>query len=319
MKPYKEHIMEPLISFKKVIKRFKNATVLKDISFDVLEGEIFGLIGASGAGKTTLLRCLIGFYEVSEGNILFKNENITKNLKEIRRIFGFTTQDNCFYEELTCKENLKYFGKLYRVPNETIKTNTERLLKMVELWDARDQIASNISGGMQRRLDLACSLIHNPQILILDEPTTGLDPMLRKEMWKLIEKINSMGITIIISSHLLEEMEQICTKVAMIKDGKILVKGTPDELKSLYSKNEEIHLETYPGDYKKIVDRAIKIGIPISYVRQEGHKVVLYVSKAERALHEIIHILEDMNESLLDIDVNKPSLNEVFEAFTNRK
>ena len=97
------------------------------------------------------------------------------------------------------------------------------------------------------------------------------------------------------------------------------MKGTPDELKSLYSKNEEIHLETYPGDYKKIVDRAIKIGIPISYVRQEGHKVVLYVSKAERALHEIIHILEDMNESLLDIDVNKPSLNEVFEAFTNRK
>jgi len=293
--------------------------VLKGINFNIYQGELFGLIGKSGAGKTTLLRSLIGFYKVDSGKILYKGKEVTHNLKEIKQLFGFGTQDNCFYQELTCAENMRYFGKLYRLPKKRIEQNIERLLKLVGLWEFKNQIANEMSGGMQRRLDLACALIHDPKILILDEPTTGLDPTLRRSMWELIERINLLGITIIISSHLLEEIEQICTKVAMIKSGRILVTGSPDQLKELYSKNEEIHLETFPGRYNIIIATLIKQGAKISYTRQEGHKIVLYVPQAEKALHQILHVLEELNESLLDVDVNKPSLSEVFEAFTGGK
>lgn len=312
-------IKRTLISFRNVHKNFGDRTVIKDVSFDIKQGEIFGLIGVSGAGKTTLLRCLIGFFKVDSGKILYDNMDISKNLGVIRKIFGFATQDNCFYQELTVRENMKYFGKMYKLSAEKIKSNTEKLLKLVHIWDSRDMIAKDLSGGMQRRLDLAISLIHNPKILILDEPTTGLDPMLRKYMWNLIKKINGLGITVIISSHLINEMEHLCTDVAIVKDGCIIVKGSPDQLKDLYSKNEEIHLETYPGRYEYIVKALRHQGINISYVRHEEHKVVLYVPKAEKTLHHILHILEYINEKLLDVDVNKPTLGEVFEAFESRK
>jgi ABC-2 type transport system ATP-binding protein len=312
-------VKAPLIEIKNLTKEFNGKQVLSNISFNIMPGQIFGIIGQSGAGKTTLMRTLVGFYKADKGSIIFRGKNIRDDIKYIRSIFGFCTQENAFYEELTVMENMRYFGRLYGLQNKLIEERIEELLKLVELFEHRNKLATEISGGMKRRLDLACALIHRPHVLILDEPTTGLDPLLKKHMWTLIKRINQIGTTIVISTHLMEEVEVLCNDVAIISNGKLLVVGTTDQLKNWYSRNEEIHLETYPGRYQQIVKALKSYNLPIPYVTHEGHKVIIYTPYAERVLHYIIHVLEEMNERLLDVDVNKPSLNEVFEALTKRQ
>ncbi|MCF7866589.1 ABC transporter ATP-binding protein [Candidatus Woesearchaeota archaeon] len=306
----------PILEFKNIVKRFGNNDVLKGINFNVEEGALFGLIGRSGAGKTTLLRTLIGYYETDEGQIFYKGRNIAKSLKEIRTIFGFTTQDSCFYEELSLADNMEYFGKMYGLSKEQIKFKTEELLKLVELWDSKDIRAQDLSGGMKRRLDMAISLVHEPKVLILDEPTTGLDPLLRKGIWSLIKKVNNKGVTIIMSSHLLDEMEYLCTSVAMIKAGKLLIKGTPKQLKSFYSKNQEVKLESYPGNYKLILQEYKKQNIQIYYPRHEITKLIFYTPNTTAILNATPNIMLKLKEALSEISIEKPNLNEVFEAFS---
>lgn len=309
----------PLISFKGVSKVFHKTKVLQNINLNIDKGDLFGIIGVSGAGKTTLLRTLIGYHKINDGSILFNNKDIASDIQMIKRIFGFTSQDYSFYEKLKLRENLIYFGKLYNMPSKDLGKRADELLNLVELYDVRNKLAKQLSGGMQRRLDIACSLMHSPQILILDEPTTGLDPMLRKHMLNLIRKINSEGTTVIITSHLLGEIEHVCNKVAILHNGQILVQNSPERLKDMYSKNEEIHLETFPADYERIINELKRRRIPISYATIRSHKLIIYAPKAEVVLHAILHILEQLGETLLDVDVNKPSLSEVFEALTQKR
>ena len=309
----------PLISFQKVYKKIERELILKNINLTIYPKEIFGVIGMSGAGKTTLLRCLIGFYKINSGLILYQDKDISKNPHLIRKIFGFGSQDNCFYEKLSLYENLHYFGQLYGVPEKDIKERAENLLGLVELSDFRNALAKNLSGGMKRRLDLACSLMHSPKILILDEPTAGLDPGLRKHMWELITKINATGTTIIVSSHLLGEIGHFCTRIGIINHGELLKVDTPDSLKDLYSKDEEIHLECFPGRYQQIAAEIKRERLPVNYITVHDHKLIAYTSQAEFVLHKILLILENMRERLLDVRVDKPSLNEVFEALTEKQ
>ncbi len=309
----------PLISFQNVYKKIQKQLILKNINLTIYPHEIFGLIGVSGAGKTTLLRCLIGFYKINSGIILYQDKDISKNPRLIRTIFGFGSQDNCFYEKLTLYENLHYFGQLYGVSEKEIKERAENLLALVELTESRNALAKNLSGGMRRRLDLACSLMHSPRILILDEPTSGLDPGLRKHMWELITKINASGTTIIVSSHLLGEIGHFCTRIGIINHGELLRIASPDSLKDLYSRDEEIHLETFPGRYQIIAGEIKREKLPVNYITVHDHKLIAYTSQAEFVLHRILFILENMRERLLDVHVDKPSLNEVFEALTEKQ
>ncbi len=304
----------PLIEVKSLKKSFADQVILKDIDINIDKGEIIGLIGASGAGKTTLLRTLIGFYRIDGGQILLNGNSIGNNIEAIRQYMGFSSQDNCIYQDLTPLENLEYFGKLHGLDMDTIKDRAKKLLELVELADSANILSKNLSGGMQRRLDVACSMIHGPRVLIMDEPTTGLDPVLRKHMSNLIERINSAGTTIIISSHLLEDIEHLCKKIAIMYKGRMVAFGTPAEIKDKYSSSQEIILETHPGNYKEIAESLPKGLLTRWTIR--GHKLVIYSQEPEQVLHDILHILEKNGEKLLDVDVNKPSLNEVFEAFT---
>ena len=312
-------VKTPLINFKNVYKKLDKKLILKNINIQIYPGEIFGVIGVSGAGKTTLLRCMIGFYKINQGMIQFQDKDISNEELKIRRIFGFATQDNCFYEKLTVWENLMYFGKLYSISKKTREITAKNLLRLVELEGIEKLKASSLSGGMKRRLDLACSLMHGPKILILDEPGAGLDPSLRRHMWELIAKINKSGTTIVLSSHLLSEIEHLCTRVGIINKGEMLKIGTPDFLKGLYSKDAEIHLETFPGKYDVIASNLKNMNLPINYISNHGHKMVIYTPRAEQVMHATLHLLEQMNERLLDVDVDKPTLSEVFEALTEKQ
>jgi len=183
----------PLIEIKKVTKIFGRNTVLNDVDLNIPQNKIFGIIGESGSGKTTLLKSIIGFVKPDSGIITFEGREVSRSMETIRERFGFASQENCFYPKLNVRENLEFFGTLYGLSSKLIDSNIKKLLKFVELEDAEKTLAENLSSGMQRRLDIACSLINNPKVLIMDEPTQDLDPVLRKEIVNLIRKINENG------------------------------------------------------------------------------------------------------------------------------
>ncbi|PLW80612.1 hypothetical protein C0585_01685 [Candidatus Woesearchaeota archaeon] len=312
-----------IIRLKDIVKQYGNNLVLDHINLDIFSGEIFGIIGASGSGKTTLLSTLIGFLKTDSGDVLFKQEHLLdfydstepfrsvfKKQNDVKRIFGFASQDPSFYSKLTVAENLDYFGTLYGLSKIDRQTNSKTLINLMGLTSAKDSLAENLSGGMQKRLDIACALVHDPKVLILDEPTADLDPFLRKHFWKLIKKINKKGTTIILASHNLAELEVLCNRVGILHQSKVASVGTPDQLKDQYSKDEEIHLETFPGNYDVIKD-SIKHK-NITKMENKGTELVIYTSQAEQVLHEILHIIEKNKESLIDVRLSKPSLDEVF-------
>ena len=306
------------IEIKDLTKKFGNHLVLDNVNLSIPQQKIFGIIGESGSGKTTLLKSIVGFWKIDSGDIIFEGRNLSKNEKFIRQIVGFATQDSGVYPKLTVKENLEYFGSLSNVPKETLKNNIEKVLKFVELEHAKNELAENLSGGMQRRLDIACSLIHNPRILILDEPTEDLDPLLRREIMELIRKINSDSTTVIITSHLLDETEALCDEIAILHQGKVLKTGTPEQLRNSFSKEEEIILELESKKYAGIVNKLKTHKKKVTSTKIENGKLVIRAKNAEPVLIEIIRWVESSKEKLVEVDVRKASLGEVFESLVRK-
>ncbi len=232
------------LKIKEVKKSFDKKVVLKNISLDVKECEIVGLIGKSGCGKSTLLKILVGYYKADAGKIILNDENVARKNIELRRVVGYTTQENSFYEKLSVEENMKYYAHLYKIPKTEETERINYLLTAVGLIDSRKVLAENISGGMKRRLDFAISLVHNPNVLILDEPTTGLDPLLIDQFWNIVKDVVAKEKKIaIMSSHILPEIEKYCTKAAVMDGG---------ELVKVLSKNQMKNLE---NKFRSIVDK----------------------------------------------------------------
>ena len=302
----------PLIQVRNVTKRFGNNVVLDGINLAVYPGKIFGLIGLNGSGKTTLLNLLVGFLKPEKGDVLFKSENVLKNRKAVEHEVGFATQGNCFYPKLNVIENMHYFGALYGLSKKEADDRSETLLKLVNLLNAKKTLAEDLSSGMKRRLDVACSLIHDPSVLILDEPTEDLDPLLRREMLRLIKKINGYGTTIVITSHLLDEMEMVCDEIAILHNKTIIKKGTLDQLRT---QKGEIHLATNPGNYERLI---MKLGKEGFNVKEKNNKLVVYTNKPEDTLLNVLRIIKSVDEELVYVDVMKQPLAEIFEELTSQ-
>lgn len=307
---------EAIFKTEKLCKSFGKKKVLNNIDLSIPKGSFFGIIGLSGSGKTTLINILIGFWKQTSGKVFFEGKQLKYSKSYLHESIGFATQSISVYPLLSVKENLAYFGRLYGMKDESIKKRTRALLDLMDLADAEDLLAKELSTGMMRRLDIACSLIHNPKVLFLDEPTEDLDPVLRKEMLALIKKINDEGKTIIMTSHMLDEVEVVCSKIAIIHNGEIIECGSPDELKGKYSKNEEIHLTTMPGNYEAILKKMGKLDI--SNIVLKKNKVVLYTPKAEKVLKHLLGIIDRSKERIINLKVHKPTMEEVFEYITKR-
>lgn len=314
---------DPLIKVGKIGKSFGPKKVLSNISLEISPGEILGLIGASGSGKTTLLNMLIGFVSPDTGDVKFKEsqviadkpsyKSVFKQRKRFKKIYGFAAQMPSFYEKLTVKENLYYFGELYKLSKEVLHSNVYSLLKLIDLESSSNLLAKNLSGGMERRLDIACSLIHNPQILIMDEPTSDLDPVLRRNIWDLIKQINSRGTTVVVSSHHLNELETLCHRIALIKDGTIMDIDTPENLKNKYLKHHEIRIESHPGNYDELQKNLKKkFTHEIYKIEQTGSELVLLCQDHKNILDQIVKTIEKSKEKIIELRLVKPSLSQVF-------
>ena len=221
------------VEVKDLAKVINEKIIVDRVSFSVEEGEIFGLLGSNGSGKTTTFNMLSGLLKPSSGEVKIFGRDIKKH-KEFVKDIGMVTQQDSFYETLTVEENLEFFSSQYGIGKEDKKKRITGLLSQTDLTNKRGILASNLSGGMKKRLNMACSLVHDPKVIFLDEPTVGLDPVIRKDIWKLIKQLHSEKKTIIITSHYMEEVEYLCAKVAIMFSGRIVASGTPASLKSKY-------------------------------------------------------------------------------------
>lgn len=221
-----------MIEVKNLVKKFKGFAAVDDISFSVNDGEIFAFLGPNGAGKTTTIKILTTLLHPTSGKILLNGFDPSTQQYQTRCSFGIVFQDPSLDDELTALENLEFHGVLYKVPKKIRKERIEQLLKFVELWDRRNDLVKNFSGGMKRRLEVARGLIHHPKIIFLDEPTLGLDPQTRNHIWNYIKDLNKKeGMTVFFTTHYMDEADRIADKIAIIDNGKIVIQGTPQELK----------------------------------------------------------------------------------------
>jgi ABC-2 type transport system ATP-binding protein len=225
--------MENIIEVKNLIKKFGDFTAVNDISFNVKQGEIFAFLGPNGAGKSTTIKMLTTLLNPSSGSIKLNGHNPVDESSEARRSFGIVFQDPSLDDELTAWENMEFHGVLYGVEKSLRRKRIEELMKFVELWDRKDNLVKEFSGGMKRRLEIARGLLHHPKVIFLDEPTLGLDPQTRNHMWTYLEKLNKdEGVTVFFTTHYMEEASRIAQRIAIIDHGKIIETGTSQELQS---------------------------------------------------------------------------------------
>lgn len=236
--------------------------------------------------------------------------------KYVLSIIGVVPQENSFYDELTVTENLRYFGSLYGVAVIDIKKRSHRVLEMLQLTDKSSSRASTLSGGMKTRLNIACALIHKPEVLILDEPSVGLDPVSRRALWDTIREVNREGTTILITTHYMEEADLLCSRILIMHKGNIIVEGEPEELKGLIGERV-IQITSTPGSYKSIIGRPdFPDSVSSRGINEKGLKITL---KDEQALQQVINIFESSGETIINVESNRPSLEDVFIHFAEEE
>jgi len=222
-----------MILVRSVSKSFGNIEAVKNVSFTIDKGKIFGILGPNGAGKSTIVNILNTLVKPDRGDVIIDGVNIKDDGDTIKLIMGVVPQEIALYEELSAYENLMFWGGLYDIPKQELKVNVNRTLEIVDLVNRKDDRIKTFSGGMKRRINIACSLLHSPKILVLDEPTVGVDPQNRNHIFEVIERLNDEGMTIIYTTHYMEEAERFCDKIAIMDVGRIIAQGTLKELREI--------------------------------------------------------------------------------------
>ena len=308
-----------IVSLKGVSKEYSKSLILSNVTLSVEENDVFGIIGVSGSGKSTLLNIMVGFIETDEGSIeyhtpLGKTHKIHKHNLSIKKHFGYNPQGLSFYPKLTVKENLLHFGQMYGLKKHVLIDNAISLLKFTGLFKFRDYLAEELSGGMQKRLDIACSLVHKPKVLFLDEPVLNLDPALKRDVLHLITEVNKQGITVVIASHDLETIELLCNKVAILHNKQVISTGLIEEIKKpYYNKSNSITLRT--GEHH---DELLSFTSQLSGSKvfdNENH-LVIHTENLSNTVSHIAQFIENQHLALTNLELSTPTLKSVFESIT---
>ncbi|MBI4823655.1 MAG: ABC transporter ATP-binding protein [Nitrospirae bacterium] len=299
-----------IISVERLTKKFGNITAVNDISFDVEEGTIFGFLGPNGAGKTTTINVLCTLLSPTLGRASINGHDCMKEPAEVRKSIGIVFQDTTLDKDLTAYENLSFHAYLYDVKKTEIKGRVYDALSFVGLYDRKDDLVKKYSGGMKRRLEVARSLIHKPKVLFLDEPTLGLDPQSRANLWEyIVELPMKHNVTVFMTTHYMEEAE-VCRRIAIIDNGKIIASGSPDELKKMVS-GDVIYLRTTDNEKaKEEIKRLFDLDAAI-----KGGELYITTLRGDSCIPELIRGLSDM---VISVRLERPTLNDVFLKLTGR-
>jgi ABC-2 type transport system ATP-binding protein len=295
-------------------KSFGDTVAVRDLSFDVEAGKVLGLLGPNGAGKTTTINMLTTLLPVDAGRATVAGFDVSDNARAVRRVIGLAGQAAAVDEMLTARENLKLFGRLYKIPGPELTHRIDALIERFRMADYAERPVSTLSGGQRRRLDVVAALIADPQALFLDEPTTGLDPRSRAEMWEAIEDLASAGTAIVLTTQYLEEADRLSDHIVMVDEGAVVAAGSPEELKQQLNRDV---LEVQVGTDEDL-GRALTIvgdlpGVTSNAATHEIH--VPIGDGAERSL-EILRRIEDGGSSIVNFQLRRPTLDDVFLSLT---
>jgi ABC-2 type transport system ATP-binding protein len=301
---------EVVIGLDQVSKRFGDVIAVSEISLEIRQGSILGVIGPSGAGKTTTIRLISGGLEPDTGTVRVFGEDPRRFRRRTRERIGYMPQSFVLYPDLTARENIDFMAALFGIPPWRRKQRIDEVLHLVDLWDARHRRASAMSGGMQRRLELACALVHQPSLLILDEPTAGIDPILRTTVWQEIDRLRREGVTLLVTTQYVSEAEY-CDAVALISEGQLIAHATPQDLRRLALGGEVIEV----GTRAPLDGRSLPAIAGIVSVRQTGPREFLFVAEdAGLASPRINDAVEAGGGEIEYSREYRPTFDEVFTA-----
>ena len=298
-------------------KRFQKFKALDNISFQIEEGEIFGFLGPNGAGKSTTMMILTTLLKPTSGNASVQGFDVVTQAKKVRENIGFVQQEIGVDEYLTGRENLIFQSRISQMPKEKVQSRIDEVISLVELEEKQNEAAITYSGGMRKRLDIACGLLHRPKVLFLDEPTVGLDIQTRRKIWEYIRKIHKeFDMTLFISTHYMEEADKLCDRVGIIDYGKIQVIDTPEIMKNAMG-SDMISFSLINGIAKQdeLINRIKQIEFVNQVTRKQG-EIIIKSSQCSEVIPKIFQTTSEMNVEIDSLSLNKPTLDDVFISYT---
>lgn len=303
--------MDTVVMVKNLTKKYGHLIAVNDVCFSIEKGEVFGLLGPNGAGKTTTVEMIEGLRKPDSGSIEVCGIDALKEPGRIKEIIGVQLQSTTLYDKIRVKEAVELFGSYYQksIPSSEI-------LNEVSLTEKKDSFVSTLSGGLKQRLAMALALVNDPKVLFLDEPTTGLDPQARRNVWGIIEDLKGREKTIILTTHYMEEAEQLCQRVGIIDQGKIIAMDSPKNLIVNSGLESTVEFHSVPEESDKMLQMLASIG---KIIRQDNNRFVLYTKEATRVLQEITRICGESGINLKNLTVREASLEDVFLSLTGKK
>lgn len=306
-----------IIKVKDLAKRYGELVALDHLSFSVKEGEIFGLLGPNGSGKTTAINCILSLLTYDKGEIEIFDKPMSPDAYHIKRDIGIVMQNVAVYDELTVYGNIDYFCGLYVKDKAARKQLVEEAIEFVGLNEFRKFYPKKLSGGLLRRLNIACGIAHKPKLIILDEPTVAVDPQSRNKILEGIQELNKQGATVIYTSHYMEEVEQICTRIMILDKGRTIATGTKDELKAMITMGEKITVETFGVSEKQLATLQKLPGI-VSVVLH-GNQLLIKSGKGKNNLETVLECIKREGIQFGKIYSELPTLNDVFLEITGKE
>ncbi|MCI8484851.1 MAG: ABC transporter ATP-binding protein [Lachnospiraceae bacterium] len=309
--------MGKIIEIENLVKRYKDLIALDHLNLSVEEGEIFGLLGPNGSGKTTAINCILALLYFDKGSVKVMGKEMQPDNYEIKKQIGVVLQNVAVFEELTVQENIDYFCGLYIQDKKLRKQYVEEAIVFSGLEDFRKFYPKKLSGGLLRRLNIACGIAHKPRLIIMDEPTVAVDPQSRNRILEGIQKLNQEGATIIYTSHYMEEVEQICSRIAILDKGHCVALGTKEELKSMIKTGEKIHIEI--SELQEIQMEEIR---ELHHVYQVDYREGMLEIRCSGGKHNLVHILDYLGRQEISfgrVYAELPTLNDVFLEITGKE
>src|SRR5262245_35607409 len=310
--------MSSILEVQNLIKQYGDFTAVKGISFDIEEGEIFSLLGPNGAGKTTTISMLSTLYTPTSGDAVIGGHSITKDPMAVKEVIGVVPQEIALYEDLTARENLIFWGRMYGLSGKALTSRVDEVLNQIGLTDKANNRVKTYSGGMKRRVNIGGGLLNKPRLLFMDEPTVGIDPQSRRAILDTVKDLNKQGMTVLYTTHYMEEAQELSDRVGIIDHGELIALGTQKELTQQVGQRETLILHVGENDDADALAKSLKDIKDILEASAADHEVSVIAHEAEEVLATVVTKANERSVKIRSIDIREPNLEAVFLNLTGR-
>jgi ABC-2 type transport system ATP-binding protein len=310
--------MPAILEVHNLVKKYGDFIAVKGVSFDIQQGEIFSLLGPNGAGKTTTISMLSTLYDPTDGDATIAGHSIRKNPDAVRRVIGVVPQEIALYEDLTARENLQFWGQMYNLGGKALASRIDEVLEQIGLVEKAKDRVKTYSGGMKRRVNIGVGLLHKPQLLFMDEPTVGIDPQSRRAILDTVKDLNAQGMTVLYTTHYMEEAAELSSRVGIIDHGEMIALGTQKELTQQVGQAETLILHVSESDDPEALAATLAGLEGVIQAQATDHEVSVITPDAEYVLASVVGAANERGIKIRSIDIREPNLEAVFLHLTGR-